>query len=146
MLTAVSPIDGRYAAKVKELSKYFSEYALFKYRVIVEIKYFIDLSKTIEGIDLSDNQIEGLHKIIDEFEDICDGMGLCKGLLIFFNDIKIISFLFLNNINNYLLKITIQSSNIDFTQLFFSLINLFIFLPQILPYFYRETRKNVCLF
>jgi len=68
MLTAVSPIDGRYAAKVKELSKYFSEYALFKYRVIVEIKYFIDLSKTIEGIDLSDNQIEGLHKIIDEFE------------------------------------------------------------------------------
>ncbi len=40
MLTAISPIDGRYAAKTKELVAYFSEFALIKYRVLVEIKYF----------------------------------------------------------------------------------------------------------
>ena len=40
MLTAISPIDGRYASKTKELSDYFSEYALIKYRVFVEIQYF----------------------------------------------------------------------------------------------------------
>jgi adenylosuccinate lyase len=43
MLTAISPIDGRYADKVKELSSYFSEYALIKYRVLVEVQYFIAL-------------------------------------------------------------------------------------------------------
>lgn len=40
MLNAISPIDGRYASKTSELSEYFSEYALIKYRVLVEIAYF----------------------------------------------------------------------------------------------------------
>ena len=44
-LTAISPIDGRYHNKVNELAPYFSEYGLFKYRVWVEIEYFISLSK-----------------------------------------------------------------------------------------------------
>ena len=44
-LQAVSPIDGRYHSKVKNLSKYFSEEALFKYRVKVEIEYFIHLAE-----------------------------------------------------------------------------------------------------
>ena len=43
MLQSVSPIDGRYADKTKELSAFFSEYALIKYRVYVEIEYFIEL-------------------------------------------------------------------------------------------------------
>ena len=42
-LTAVSPIDGRYHGKTEILSEYFSEYALIKYRVRVEIEYFIAL-------------------------------------------------------------------------------------------------------
>src|SRR5574344_2340103 len=42
-LTAVSPIDGRYRNKVELLSEYFSEYALIKYRVRVEVEYFIAL-------------------------------------------------------------------------------------------------------
>lgn len=42
-LTAVSPIDGRYRSKSTELSGYFSEYALIKYRVYVEVEYFIAL-------------------------------------------------------------------------------------------------------
>jgi adenylosuccinate lyase len=44
-LTAVSPIDGRYRSKIEELDKYFSEYGLIKYRVLVEIEYFIALSE-----------------------------------------------------------------------------------------------------
>lgn len=44
-LTAISPIDGRYRNKVSELAEYFSEFGLFRYRVLVEIEYFIALSK-----------------------------------------------------------------------------------------------------
>jgi adenylosuccinate lyase len=43
ILTAISPIDGRYRSKTEKLSDYFSEYALIKYRVKVEIEYFITL-------------------------------------------------------------------------------------------------------
>ena len=42
-ITAISPIDGRYNNKTEELSNYFSEFALFKYRVKTEIEYFISL-------------------------------------------------------------------------------------------------------
>ena len=42
-ITAISPIDGRYRNKVEKLSEYFSEYAIIKYRVFVEIEYFIAL-------------------------------------------------------------------------------------------------------
>ncbi len=43
ILTAISPIDGRYRSKNVELDAYFSEYALIKYRVLVEVEYFIAL-------------------------------------------------------------------------------------------------------
>ena len=42
-LTAISPVDGRYRNKVESLSLYFSEWALIRYRVRVEIEYFIAL-------------------------------------------------------------------------------------------------------
>jgi adenylosuccinate lyase len=42
-LTAISPVDGRYRNKVEELAPYFSEYGLIKYRILVEIEYFIEL-------------------------------------------------------------------------------------------------------
>ena len=42
-LTAISPIDGRYRSKTEPLAAYFSEYALIKYRIRVEIEYFIAL-------------------------------------------------------------------------------------------------------
>jgi adenylosuccinate lyase len=45
MLTAISPIDGRYRDKVAELGDYFSEFALIKYRVFVEVEYFIALTE-----------------------------------------------------------------------------------------------------
>ena len=45
-LKSISPIDGRYKDKTSVLSNYFSEYAFMKYRVLVEIEYFMELSKT----------------------------------------------------------------------------------------------------
>ncbi|MCR9287633.1 MAG: adenylosuccinate lyase [Bacteroidetes bacterium] len=54
MLTAISPIDGRYASKTTELSNYFSEFALIKYRILVEIKYF----KALAALPLP--QLEGI--------------------------------------------------------------------------------------
>lgn len=64
-LTAISPVDGRYHSKVENLWKYFSEYALIKYRVFVEIEYFVALSK----IPLP--QLEGIPKAkLDELREI----------------------------------------------------------------------------
>ncbi len=45
-LTAISPIDGRYHAKTKKLAAYFSEFGLIRYRVQIEVEYFIALSQT----------------------------------------------------------------------------------------------------
>jgi len=45
-LSAISPIDGRYRSKTATLAPYFSEYALIKYRVRIEIEYFIELCET----------------------------------------------------------------------------------------------------
>lgn len=44
-LTAISPVDGRYRNQLHHLDEYFSEYALMKYRIIVEVEYFICLSQ-----------------------------------------------------------------------------------------------------
>lgn len=68
-LNAISPIDGRYRGKVAQLSNYFSEEALIKYRVLVEIEYFIALCE-IPLPQLSDfdaNLFPALRKIYDEF-------------------------------------------------------------------------------
>ena len=49
-LNAVAPIDGRYRSKCEPLAKYFSEGALIKYRVRVEVEYFIALSERLKGL------------------------------------------------------------------------------------------------
>jgi adenylosuccinate lyase len=61
-LNAVSPIDGRYRSKTKSLSKYFSEQALIKYRVLVEVEYFIALCQA------NLPQLAGVNKSI--FDDL----------------------------------------------------------------------------
>ena len=43
ILTAISPVDGRYRSQLKELAPYFSEFGLIHYRVRIEIEYFIAL-------------------------------------------------------------------------------------------------------
>ncbi len=70
-LRAISPIDGRYANKVSELSEYFSEFALIKYRVIIEIEYFIALheAKIPQLSSLKKKQYADLRSIYENFED-----------------------------------------------------------------------------
>lgn len=64
-LTAISPIDGRYRNKTEQLSDYFSEYALIKYRVYVEIEYFIALCELpLPQLRCVDKQIFPLLKEI----------------------------------------------------------------------------------
>ena len=68
-LTAISPIDGRYRKVTNELATYFSEFGLIKYRVQVEIEYFILLAQ--QGLPqlpkLSTNQIENLKLVYQNF-------------------------------------------------------------------------------
>lgn len=69
LLTAISPIDGRYRPKVENLQNYFSEYALIKYRVITEIEYFIALCELplpqLSSFDSS--KFTALRKIYTDF-------------------------------------------------------------------------------
>ncbi len=68
-LTAISPIDGRYWDKVKDLSDFFSEFALMRYRILVEIEYFISLCQLPlpELKDIDRTKFKSLRKIYREF-------------------------------------------------------------------------------
>jgi len=65
-LTAISPIDGRYRKHVQHLDDYFSEYAFIKYRVLVEIEYFLFLADK-KFFKLSHKAIKHLKKLQDDF-------------------------------------------------------------------------------
>ena len=69
MLTAISPIDGRYAGRTKELQEYFSEFALIKYRVVVEVEYFKALCQIplpqLKAVD--ESYFDKLDKIVADF-------------------------------------------------------------------------------
>ena len=65
-LLCISPIDGRYHKTTEILNEYFSEYALIKYRLFVEIKWLIYLN-TLLNINLSDSDIKNLNIILDDF-------------------------------------------------------------------------------
>ena len=71
-LSAISPIDGRYRNKVDELGNYFSEEALIKYRVLVEIEYFIALCEIplpqLQSIDAG--KFDDLRDIYKKFTTI----------------------------------------------------------------------------
>lgn len=70
-LTAISPIDGRYRSKTEELANYFSEYALIKYRVLVEVEYFIALCELPlpQLKDISHSIFPELRKIVIDFSE-----------------------------------------------------------------------------
>ncbi len=70
LLTAISPVDGRYRSKVDGLALYFSEYALIRYRVLVEIEYFITLcEQPLPQLADFDKGLYGdLRKIYKEFQ------------------------------------------------------------------------------
>ena len=70
LLSAISPIDGRYRGKTKSLAGYFSEYALIKYRVRVEIEYFIALCELplpqLEGFPASAETLRNIYRNFTE--------------------------------------------------------------------------------
>lgn len=70
-LSAISPIDGRYRNKVNELAAYFSEFALIRYRVRVEIEYFIALCELplpqLKGVDAA--LFPELRRVYTEFTE-----------------------------------------------------------------------------
>ena len=65
-LTAISPVDGRYRKQVARLGEYFSEYALMKYRVLIEIRYFTFLADK-NFFRLSVKEKQKLHAIAENF-------------------------------------------------------------------------------
>jgi len=73
LLTAISPIDGRYRGKTEPLAEYFSEYALIRYRVRVEIEYFIALC------ELPLPQLEKFdHSLFDRLRDIYRNLTIAE--------------------------------------------------------------------
>ena len=74
-LTAISPIDGRYRDKCEVLADYFSEYALIRYRVLVEVEYFIALCELplpqLAGVDKA-----AMEKLRDVYRDFSEADAL----------------------------------------------------------------------
>ena len=65
-LTAISPIDGRYRHQVQHLDEYFSEFALIKYRVLIEVEYVRFLADK-KFFSLSAAQKKALQEVVDNF-------------------------------------------------------------------------------
>ena len=68
-LTAISPIDGRYASKTEKFRDYFSESALIKYRILIEVEYFISLCETSipQLRNFPKRKYENLRKLYKDF-------------------------------------------------------------------------------
>lgn len=89
-LTAISPIDGRYRNQLAHLGEYFSEYALIKYRVIVEIEYFLFLAeKKFFKLDAKTKLL--LQKTADEFS-LEDAAEIKKTETITNHDVKAVEY------------------------------------------------------
>jgi adenylosuccinate lyase len=65
-LTAISPVDGRYRSQLQHLDYYFSEYALIRYRILVEIEYFIELGEK-RFFNLKAAQTKILRELYESF-------------------------------------------------------------------------------
>ena len=92
-LTAVSPIDGRYRSKCEKLDQYFSEYALIRYRVRVEIEYFIALCELplpqLESVEHA--SFEALRDIYRNFTE-ADAMRIKEIESVTNHDVKAVEY------------------------------------------------------
>ncbi len=89
-LTAISPIDGRYRSKVQHLDDYFSEYALIKYRVLVEVEYFRFLADK-KFFSLTAPVKKLLNDILDNFS-ISDAQKIKETEAITNHDVKAVEY------------------------------------------------------
>lgn len=92
-LTAISPLDGRYRQKVDELDLYFSEFGLIKYRLMVEVEYFIALCDIPlpQLIDFKKDNYKVLRSIYEDF-DLTDAEKIKEREKITNHDIKAIEY------------------------------------------------------
>jgi len=92
-LTAISPIDGRYRSKVDELDLYFSEFGLIRYRLMVEIEYFIALCDIPlpQLTDFKKDNVKLLRSIYEDF-DLTDAEKVKEKEKITNHDVKAIEY------------------------------------------------------
>ena len=101
-LTAISPLDGRYRSQLQQLDEYFSEYALMRYRVIVEIEYFLFLARK-NFFSLSSSAKKHLETVTENFS-LDDAREIKKTEYITNHDVKAVE---------YFLKTKIEQTNAD---------------------------------
>ena len=89
-LLCISPIDGIYHNTTEKLNEYFSEYALIKYRVVIEIKWLLKLNEVI-SINFSLAQINALNSIIANF-NICEAKKVKEIEAITKHDVKAVEY------------------------------------------------------
>lgn len=104
-LTAISPVDGRYRNKAENLAAYFSEYALIKYRVRVEIEYFITLSEFLPQLsELNAAEVKkGLRKIYQEFTEE-DALRVKEIESVTNHDVKAVEYFIKEKTNHFLVE------------------------------------------
>lgn len=92
-LTAISPLDGRYRQKVDELDLYFSEFGLIRYRLMVEIEYFIALCEIPlpQLVDFKKENYKTLRTIYEEF-DLAEAEKIKEREKVTNHDIKAIEY------------------------------------------------------
>ncbi len=93
ILTAISPLDGRYRQKVDELDLYFSEFGLIRYRLMVEIEYFIALCEIPlpQLVDFKKENYKTLRTIYEEF-NLADAEKIKEREKVTNHDIKAIEY------------------------------------------------------
>ena len=97
-LSAISAIDGRYRKQVQHLDDYFSEYALMKYRVRIEVEYLFMLSEK-KFFKLSAKSIKELNKLKDEF-GISDAQEIKKIESTTNHDVKAVEYFIKQHLEN----------------------------------------------
>ncbi len=101
-LTAITPIDGRYRNKVEQLGNYFSEFALIKYRVQVEVEYFILLAEKNIGLmaDFPKDKFSDLRAIYKKFTEE-DALKVKATERITNHDVKAVEYLLKEKLNEW---------------------------------------------
>lgn len=91
-LTAISPVDGRYRGKCEHLDLYFSEYALIRYRVKVEVEYFIALSRTVAPLSGYDHAYDARLRDIYENFSVADAAAIKEIESVTNHDVKAVEY------------------------------------------------------
>ncbi|MBK7433792.1 MAG: adenylosuccinate lyase [Chitinophagaceae bacterium] len=96
-LTAISPIDGRYRGQLQHLDEYFSEYALMKYRVIVEVEYFLALADK-KFFKLDAKTRKHLQDVANDFS-LADAEAIKKTEAVTNHDVKAVEYFLKNELD-----------------------------------------------